>query len=67
MKKEDMIRMKTEKKERLLKILDICSFCTALASTIVIALEVKKNKKLTGADAVNLFLNGWLFGVLSRR
>lgn len=51
-----------EKAEKILWILDICAFYISLASAIVIAHNIKKNKKITKLDAINLFMNGWVIG-----
>ena len=51
-----------EKAEKILWILDICAFYISLASAIVIVYDIKKNKKITKPDAINLFMNGWVIG-----
>lgn len=50
------------KVEKILWILDICAFYISLVSAIVIAHNIKKNKKITKLDAINLFMNGWVIG-----
>jgi hypothetical protein len=50
------------KVEKILWILDICAFYISLASAIVIIHDIKKNKKITKLDAINLFMNGWVIG-----
>lgn len=56
-----------KKAEKTLQILDICAFYVALASTIAIAYEIKRDKKVTKLDAINLFLNGWVIGEHARK
>lgn len=55
------------KAEKVLWILDICAFYISVASAIVTAYSIKKNKKITKLDAITLFINGLTIGSHSRK